>query len=454
MPQSFSCPNCSAPLDVEGDGSATLRCPYCNTSVIIPDELRVRKPGTRTISSTYSTFNPQDQANLDEKLISIREKALAGDTIEAIRLLRQTFVVGLSKARQLVDAMQHGEDIDVSHLQLLSLGQTSTLDPSMVRRMMELVSSGDRLEGIKLLRESTGVGLKEARDVIEGMETALLEPEPEVMPDPTRSTPYSIDTLKVDPVVRKSNTGGKCLVIGFVIFMLLVTVVPILIGMTFQGGPLAGFWARVNPSAPGNVTLEFGEAGTGPGYFTDARFVSVDNNGHIFVGEFNGGRIQVFDENGTYLTQWKATGAETGDIYLSGMAAGRDGAVYTVVGSQLYVYDGLTGNLLGQLDHPEGWGFDDVTVAPDGSVVSAWYKNRDDLIRFDRSGQIDLIVENAISNVTNDSEMDIRVAVGGTGNIYALAYFNEAVFIFSSEGKYVSRFGSQGDADGQFTSPR
>src|SRR4030065_836105 len=130
MPQSFSCPNCSAPLDVEGDGSATLRCPYCNTSVIIPDELRVRKPGTRTISSTYTTINPQDQANLDEKLISIREKALAGDTIEAIRLLRQTFVVGLSKARQLVDAMQHGEDIDVSHLQLLSLGQTSTFDPS------------------------------------------------------------------------------------------------------------------------------------------------------------------------------------------------------------------------------------------------------------------------------------------------------------------------------------
>jgi len=136
------------------------------------------------------------------------------------------------------------------------------------------------------------------------------------------------------------------------------------------------------------------------------------------------------------------------------MAANREGAVYTVVGSQLYVYDGMTGNLLGRLDHPDGWGFDDVTIAPNGSVVAAWCKGQDDIIRFDRNGQINLLVENAIENVTDDSELDMRVAVDGSGNIYALAYFNEAVFIFSPDGRYISRFGSVGDAEGQFTSPR
>jgi sugar lactone lactonase YvrE len=44
--------------------------------------------------------------------------------------------------------------------------------------------------------------------------------------------------------------------------------------------------------------------------------------------------------------------------------------------------------------------------------------------------------------------------VDGSGNIYALAYFNEGVFVFSPDGKYLSRFGSMGDAEGQFTSPR
>jgi hypothetical protein len=224
--------------------------------------------------------------------------------------------------------------------------------------------------------------------------------------------------------------------------------------MTSKGGPLAGVWARVNPFTVGKVTLEFGQEGTGPGYFTDARYVAVDNNGHIFVGEFNGGRVQVFDETGNYLTQWKATGEETGDIYLTGLSADRKGVVYAVVGSMLYVYDGLTGTLLGRMDHPDGWGFDDVTTAPDGSIVASWYKNRDDIIRFNPNGKNTLLVENAISNITNDSEMDMRVAVDGTGNIYSLAYFNEGVFIFSANGKYISRFGSMGDEVGQFTSPR
>jgi primosomal protein N' len=43
MIHSFNCPNCSAPLDVEGDGSATLRSPYCHTSEITPEELRLSK---------------------------------------------------------------------------------------------------------------------------------------------------------------------------------------------------------------------------------------------------------------------------------------------------------------------------------------------------------------------------------------------------------------------------
>lgn len=199
--------------------------------------------------------------------------------------------------------------------------------------------------------------------------------------------------------------------------------------------------------------MQFGKEGTGPGYFTDARFVSVDNNGHIFVGEFEGGKVQVFDEKGNYITQWKATGDETGDIYLTGMAANRNSVLYTVVGSQLYVYDGMAGNLLGRFDHPDGWGFDDVAVNPDGSVIASWYKNRDDLIRFDRNGQVIMLVENAIGNVTGDLEMEMKVAVNGTGDIYALAYFNEGVFSFSSDGNYISRFGSRGDEKGQFTSP-
>jgi ribosomal protein L7/L12/streptogramin lyase len=453
MPQSLNCPNCSAPLDVKESGVTTIRCPYCNTLVIVLEELRVNSPGITPLQAAISSAS---QVNIPERVEFIKLMAGAGNKMGAIKALRDTFVVSLQQADEMVEAMQRGEKVDTSQLQALTHTSTlsTMLDPATMQQIVSLIQSGDKINAIKLFREATGAGLKNAKDAVEGMAVALSATPAEVSSVTGSSIPYSASTREVSPLAEASKGGRSCIIAGFILFLVLVTVIPVLIGMTSQGGPLAGAWAGINPFAGGKVTLAFGKEGTGPGYFTGARFISVDNNGHIFVGEDNGGRVQVFDDNGNYLTQWKATGEENGDIYLSSLAAGRDGAVYTVVGSQLYVYDGMTGNLLGRLDHPDGWGFDDVTLAPDGSVVAAWYKNRDDLIRFNRNGQVNLLLESAIGNVTHDSELDMRVAVDGSGNIYALAYFNEAVFVFSPDGRYISRFGSVGDADGQFTSPR
>ena len=37
---SFDCPNCGAPLDYKNTGETTMRCPYCETSVVVPEEVR------------------------------------------------------------------------------------------------------------------------------------------------------------------------------------------------------------------------------------------------------------------------------------------------------------------------------------------------------------------------------------------------------------------------------
>jgi ribosomal protein L7/L12 len=424
--------------------------------VIVPDELRGKSSTSEATSSFQTIFTPGPKVDIDERLASIKNMAVAGNKMGAVKLMRDTFVIGLKQADEMVEAMQQGLQVDLSHLEITTppSGQSMVLDQTKLRQIIDMINSGDKIGAIKLFREITGLGLKDAKDAIDGIGVSISATPIGTNTETISSVPYLTSTRKFSPLAEASKGGRSCNITGFILFLVLVTVIPILIGMTSQGGPLVGVWARINPFAVGRVTLAFGSEGTGPGYFTDARFVSVDNNGHIFVGEFNGGRVQVFDENGKYLTQWNADGEETGDVYLSGMAAGRNGAVYTVVGSQLFVYDGLNGNLIGKLDHPDGWGFNDVTLTPDGSVVAVWYKNRDDIIRFDRNGQVNLLVEKAISNVTTDSEMDMRVAVDGTGNIYALAYFNEAVFIFSVDGHYNSRFGSRGEADGQFTSPR
>ena len=214
--------------------------------------------------------------------------------------------------------------------------------------------------------------------------------------------------------------------------------------------------ARSNPSggketAPGFATLQmkFGEEGTGPGMFKDARSIAVDGAGNIYVGDYTGGRIQVFDSAGKFITQWLVDTK----MPLRGLAADRKGSVYVVQSGEISRYQGETGNLLGKMSYAGGWGFDDLICTPDGGLVGAWYKNRDDIVRFNSAGQVTQTIRGAISTASGDSELDTRVAVDGLGNIYALGTFNNAVFKFGPDGKFLTRFGDAGDQPGQFRAP-
>ncbi|MDQ2856547.1 MAG: 6-bladed beta-propeller [Acidobacteriota bacterium] len=196
--------------------------------------------------------------------------------------------------------------------------------------------------------------------------------------------------------------------------------------------------------------LKFGSEGIGPGMFKDARSLAVDGNGHIYVGEYSGGRVQVFDASGQFLTQWTVDPK----MPLRALAADRKGIVYVVQSGIVSRFDGQTGKSLGAIPYSAGWGFDDVVTTADGGLVTAWYKNRDDIVRFSSEGQVTRSMRAVISSVSGDSELNTRVATDGLGNIYALGTFNNAVFKFSSEGKFVNRFGSAGDQPGQFRAPQ
>jgi len=198
-----------------------------------------------------------------------------------------------------------------------------------------------------------------------------------------------------------------------------------------------------------NELLEFGSEGIGPGMFTDARSIAVDSAGRIYVGEYTGGRIQVFDPEGKFQTQWSIGDRKT---ILRGLAADRNGTVYIAEGGRIYRYRGETGEKLGQLEY-ERSGFDDVTVGADGGIVTAWQSNRDDIVVFDANGKLVRTIPEAISGASGDSELAMRVAVDGAGYIYALGRFNNGVFKFGRDGKFINRFGSDGDQAGQFRAP-
>ena len=287
------------------------------------------------------------------------------------------------------------------------------------------------------------------------------------VPDEMRGRPAAlISNVNID----LRNTGATAT--KWILLIILIPVIAIVVGVIAMGGfliPLIGGGSTKvsNPITPptkpksiahggkekpkgfANETLKFGSEGIGPGMFTDARSIAVDGSGKIYVGEYIGGRIQVFDGEGKFITQWTVDRK----MPLRALAADRNGIVYVVQKGNITRHEGATGKPLGQLAYGDGWGFDDVKVAADGGLVAAWYKNRDDIVRFNAEGQAVRTIRAAISSITESSELDTRVTVDGLGNIYALGSFNNGIFKFSPDGKFSTRFGSDGDQPGQLRAP-
>ena len=203
-------------------------------------------------------------------------------------------------------------------------------------------------------------------------------------------------------------------------------------------------------SAPSNILLKFGSEGIGPGMFTDARSIAVDGSGKIYVGEYIGGRIQVFDPTGKFISQFNVDP----EMPLRGMTADRKGTVYVVQRGKVRRFDGNTGKELGDLKYSGGDGFDDITVSADGGLVGVWDRGRDDIVRFDSSGSVVRTITKAISSASGRSELNMRVAIDGIGNIYALGTFNNGVFKFGPDGRFINRFGGSGNKPGQFRAPQ
>jgi streptogramin lyase len=203
-----------------------------------------------------------------------------------------------------------------------------------------------------------------------------------------------------------------------------------------------------SPAAPAfaNATLKFGTEGIGPGSFNDARSIAVDGEGRIYVGEYSGGRVQVFDREGKFITQWFADRS----MPLRGLAADRRGTVYVVQRGKIQRFEGATGQALGEVPYGRDHGFDDVTVAADGNLVAAWDRHTDDIVRLDPSGRNTKVISKAVSGQTDRSELNLRVAVDGSGNLYALGTFNDSVVKYTPDGRFVNRFGGSGGEPGQF----
>lgn len=404
MTQTLECPSCGGPLDLPWDGSPTLRCSYCGRNVIVPVELRGSGPAQKTGS-------PESPGS--ELLKEIDRLIAAGNKIAAIQQYRDATGSTLREAKDFVDRREAGEEVGTIRSSERQASVTivvpeSTSRAGKRRAWPVFVFVAILLAVIVFSSLLSLAGPAALMAALFGISRNL--------PTAAREFPFSTPEIFSSLSTRAPSPAQPA-----------------------------------TPTAPpfGQAILVFGGEGIGPGLFEDARSIAVDPDGNIYVGEYTGGRVQVFDAQGEFVTQWMVDP----EMPLRGLAVDRQGTVYAVQGGQIYRFHGSSGEALGSLEYEMGRGFDDLAIGADGGLVAAWYNNRDDLVRFDDGGLVVWTIQQAISGQSGDSELNIRVAIDGLGNVYALGTFNDAVFKFSSQGRFLTRFGSAGEEPGQFQAP-
>src|SRR5947207_12932736 len=68
-------------------------------------------------------------------------------------------------------------------------------------------------------------------------------------------------------------------------------------------------------SKDGKLIKSWGKRGTGPNEFDQPHALAMDSQGRLFVGDRNNNRIQILDQDGKYLTEWKQFSRPSG-IYI------------------------------------------------------------------------------------------------------------------------------------------
>jgi DNA-binding beta-propeller fold protein YncE len=117
--------------------------------------------------------------------------------------------------------------------------------------------------------------------------------------------------------------------------------------------------ARVHKFAPnGQLLHSWGEPGNGPGQFHVPHGIAVDKSGTVFVADRENSRLQLFDKNGQYLSEWKDIARpcqvfidKDGTVYVAelgyraGMWPGTTAPAPDSTGGRFSIFDG-SGNLL------------------------------------------------------------------------------------------------------------
>lgn len=400
MIETFHCPNCHAALEADPTShQTTVRCPFCNTTVIVPEALRPSAPVTGS--------NP-DQSQALSEVISLLH---TGNKIGAIKRFRETFNVGLKEAKEAVEKLERREVLDLSQFSRPALASSGA--PAMVVTPTPATGTRGRARFVTCLVVAIValIGLSILIPLAGGVaiwRVVRSEVEPTLM-----SSLGDISTTVIQAAVSPTSAATRAI-----------------------PSPTPAFAV---------ILSQFGgQVGSGPGFFDDTRRLGLDGEGRIYTGDYSGGRVQVFDAGGQFLALW-LTGS---DAPMTGLAVDRTGLVYILQGGRIKRFVGLTGEAQGEVATGKSY-FDTLASGPDGSLLAV-ADNR--LLRLDSRGGVILDISDPFAAIPDFATTHRDATLDGAGNVYILG--SETIYRFTPDGRFAGRIGSLGDGPDQFmTSP-
>ena len=135
----------------------------------------------------------------------------------------------------------------------------------------------------------------------------------------------------------------------------------------------------------GSYVTEWGTKGSGPGQMSEPHTIAMDSQGRLFVGDRENNRIQIFDQTGKPLAEWRQFGRPSGifitpddTIYVADSESGPDTGARELAGIKKGIRigsarDGSVTAFIEDMEStaPDHSGAEGVGVDADGNVYGA-----------------------------------------------------------------------------------
>ncbi|MEZ5427486.1 MAG: hypothetical protein R2747_14535 [Pyrinomonadaceae bacterium] len=161
MSKKFNCPACGSPMEYDGQTTLFQNCGSCGAPIVVPAEI-VQTSRDNKIESMLNMPAPEEIPT--EEVLEIKQLANQGRKIEAIKLHRETFGSDLAEAKRAVEDMTSGANANRPD-------QTVSVDANESLRMVRNeLNAGNKINAIKIFRETFNTSLRDAKDAVDAME--------------------------------------------------------------------------------------------------------------------------------------------------------------------------------------------------------------------------------------------------------------------------------------------